>query len=231
MTAIKGMELVSTANLADGCMSAGVPFAVAETIQPLREGDRVQGKALPVTHFGSVDIFLEAIEAADPGDVLVIDNQGRDDEGCIGDLTVMEAAAAGIAGFVVWGRHRDTAELRAAGMPIFSRGCFPVGPRRLDSRPPDALGTAVCAGNLITKDHMVVADDDGVVFIPEGQFARAWDAALAIRRSETTQLGLLRTGKTLREQLDWKGYVRARAGGAALTFREHLRRHGGAIEV
>jgi hypothetical protein len=31
----------------------------------------------PVRHYGSVDIFLEAMTAARPGDVLMIDNQGR----------------------------------------------------------------------------------------------------------------------------------------------------------
>jgi regulator of RNase E activity RraA len=59
-------------------------------------------------HYGSVDIFLEAMGTAKPGDILVIDNQGRMDEGCIGDLTTLEAQACGLAGIIVWGCHRDT---------------------------------------------------------------------------------------------------------------------------
>ena len=38
-------------------------------------------------HHGSVDIFLEALERRQAGDVLVIDNGGRTDEGCVGDLS------------------------------------------------------------------------------------------------------------------------------------------------
>jgi regulator of RNase E activity RraA len=43
--------------------------------------------------------------------VLVIDNQGRTDESCIGDLTVLEARTWGLSGFVVRGLIRDTSEL------------------------------------------------------------------------------------------------------------------------
>ena|SRR5438477_12734264 len=56
-------------------------------IRPITPNQHLAGPALPVRHFGSVDVFLEAMQGAQPGDVLVIDNGGRLDEGCIGDLT------------------------------------------------------------------------------------------------------------------------------------------------
>ncbi len=55
---------------------------------------QIAGRALPVKHYGSVDIFLEAMGTAQPGDILVIDNERRMDEGCIGDLTALEAKAS-----------------------------------------------------------------------------------------------------------------------------------------
>jgi regulator of RNase E activity RraA len=42
-------------------------------------------------------MFLEVFGAAGQGDVLVIDNGGRMDEACVGDLAVLEAEAAGLA--------------------------------------------------------------------------------------------------------------------------------------
>jgi regulator of RNase E activity RraA len=83
------------------------------SLQRAFPGDPIVGPAVPVRHFGSVDVFLEAYEGAPAGGILVIDNEGRDDEACIGDLTIGEARLAALAGIVLWGCHRDSAALPA----------------------------------------------------------------------------------------------------------------------
>src|SRR5438477_10865774 len=120
---------LSTPLIADGCLRRGVPLRVAPPgIAAVAAGARIAGRALPARHYGSVDVFLEAYGAALPGDVLVVDNAGRSDEACVGDLTVLEAQAAGIAALVIWGVHRDTPELREIGFPLFSYGTYLAGP-------------------------------------------------------------------------------------------------------
>ena len=52
-----------------------------------------------------------------------------------GDLVALEAHAAGMEGMVIWGLHRDTADIRAIGLSVFSLGAIPTGPLRLDARP------------------------------------------------------------------------------------------------
>src|SRR4051812_39426807 len=94
---------VTTAHLTDGCVRNAVEVRCAPAgTAAITPGSRFSGRALPVQHFGSVDIFLEALENAAPGDVLVIDNGGRLDEACVGDLMALEAASAGLAGIVIW---------------------------------------------------------------------------------------------------------------------------------
>ncbi|HKY27369.1 MAG TPA: hypothetical protein VJM12_05420, partial [Pyrinomonadaceae bacterium] len=95
----KRFATLSTALIADALIRLKLSLRIAPPgISPVVAGSRVAGRALPARHYGSVDVFLEAMENAELGDVLVIDNSGRSDEGCIGDLTALEAQAAGVSG-------------------------------------------------------------------------------------------------------------------------------------
>jgi len=222
---------LSTPLLADACLRLGIALRLAPPgIRPLRREMHIAGHALPVRHYGSVDIFLEAMGSARPGDLLVIDNQGRLDEGCIGDLTALEARASGLAGIIVWGVHRDTAELHEIGFPILSYGTCPTGPQRLDTPHPQALGTAQFGSFTVTSEDVVFADADGVLFVPVQQAERMVSAAQIIWQKERRQAQEIRAGNTLRQQLQFEEYIARRAGDGSYTFRQHLRRIGGEIE-
>jgi regulator of RNase E activity RraA len=222
---------LSTPLIADACVRLGVPVRVAPSgIRGLPEASHIAGRCLPVRHNGSVDVFLEAMGTAHPGDILVIDNGGRTDEGCIGDLTVLEARACGLASIVVWGCHRDTAELEQIGFPIFSYGTCPPGPQRLDPRDQDALVTARFGDFAVGADDAVFADADGVLFAPRQDLEELLPAADAIWQTERRQVEALQAGEKLRDQLRFDEYLARRAADSDYTFRRHLREIGGAIE-
>jgi regulator of RNase E activity RraA len=223
---------LTTPHLADACLRAGIPVRCAPAgIRPLDPGMRVAGRVLPAVHAGSVDVFLEAVATARPGDVLVADNGGRLDEACIGDLAALDAAAAGVAGIVIWGLHRDSADIRAIGMPLFSLGALPTGPQRLDSRAPGALEAATIGEWSVTTEDAVFGDDDGVLFVPLDRVDEVLDVAAGIAATEGRQADRIRAGTSLREQVRFGDYLTARSANPALTFRDHLRALGGEIEV
>ena len=222
---------LTTAHLADACLRAQVPVRCAPaalgTVMP---GSRLAGRVSPAQHVGSVDIFLEALEGAAPGDVLVVDNRGRLDEACVGDLVALEAQAAGLEGLVIWGLHRDTADIRAIGLPVFSLGAIPTGPQRLDARPHDALASATVGDWPVGREDLVLGDDDGVLFVPAAGAVDLFRLAETIRDTERRQAERIRADVSLRSQLQFDSYLAQRQRTPSLSFRGHLRAVGGAIE-
>ncbi|MET7409415.1 RraA family protein [Streptomyces parvulus] len=224
-------EGVPTAAIADASVRLGLPVRWAPpSLRPLLPGTPSSGPARPVTHLGSVDTILEVIAESDRGDVLVIDNGGRRDEACVGDLLVAEAALAGIAGIVLWGAHRDTAQLRRIGLPLWSLGPVASGPRRIPPAAPP-MRTAALDSVPVTVGDAVVADDDGVAFIPPTQADQVLQLAGRIQRVEAAQADLIRQGRSLRDQLDFTGYLQRRTANPSLTLRQHLEAHGSALEA
>jgi regulator of RNase E activity RraA len=220
---------LTTAHVADACVRAQVPVRTV-SLSAVLPGQRIAGRVLPAKHVGSVDIFLEAFDSAQPGDVLVVDNGGRRDEACVGDLVTLEAQAAGLAGIVIWGLHRDTVEIQAIGLPVYSLGSLPTGPLRLDPLPSDALESATVGEWTVTRDDVVLGDTDGVVLIPAARVDELLDLAESIRETERSQASQIHSGTSLREQVRFDVYLAERAKRPELTFREHLRVVRGAVE-
>jgi 4-hydroxy-4-methyl-2-oxoglutarate aldolase len=223
------LSALPTAAVADACVRLKVPER-AVSLRPAFPAPAIAGRVLPVRHAGSVDVFFEALQAATPGDVLVIDNEGRLDEGCIGDLTCLEALHHGAAGIVVDGCHRDSAALRSLGIPVWSRGAFPFGPRAARPRSQDALSMARVGPFFVTRDDVVAADEDGAVFVPHAEAPRVWDLAARIQRTESDQARRAQAGEPLCGQFQFPGYLAKRKADPQYGFRAHLRSLGKSIE-
>ena len=226
-----GFSNLTTPLVADSCLRLSIPLRLAPSgMCPVVQGMRIAGRVLPARHRGSVDIFLEAMKTSERGDVLVVDNQGRKDEACVGDLTALEAKAWGLSGMVVHGYHRDTTELLQIRFPVFSYGSIPAGPRRLDKREHLDLASAQIDGFTVDNHDVVFADDDGVIFVSSAKVEDVLKIAESISRVERQQAEDLKAGRKLSDQLDFEGYLAKRSSDPSYTLRRHLRERGGAVE-
>ncbi len=139
----------------------------------------------------------DAMEAVRPGDVVVIEAEGRAEAGILGEFMALSLQRAGAAGVVCDAGMRDVVELRALGLPIWCRGPAPASSSAVlmmvEHGRPVALG-----GATIMPGDMIVGDEDGVVVCP----AALWDDALAeVARREAMERFVRRrlaAGATLR---------------------------------
>jgi len=70
-----------------------------------------------------------AVASAEPGDIVVIDNGGRTDVSCWGDILANASQVKGIRGVIIDGASRDIDGSREIGFPVFARGAVPVTAR------------------------------------------------------------------------------------------------------
>ena len=225
------LDELTTPYLADACLRLGVTVRCGpHLLGPAVLGMRASGRARPVRHCGSVDVFLEALGEAAAGDILVVDNDGRLDEACVGDLIALEVKRAGLAGIVIWGLHRDSQEVSEIGLPLFSLGVLSTGPQRLDTRPSDVFGWAKVGSHVVTSSDTVVADGDGVVFLPQARLGEIVAVAATIRDTERRQAIAMAGGRSLRDQSRFGEYMARRHAEPDYTFRQHLRDIRAAVE-
>jgi len=151
---------------------------------------------------GTVGDFIDDVA---PGDVVVIDNQGRTDCTVWGDIMTQYAGQRGIAATVIDGVCRDVTKALGDGYPIFSKGRFMrTGKDRVQVQAinlPVSIGTArVCARDII------VADANGVVVVPR---ERAREVAATARRIEAVEAQIrtqISQGRSLRQAREALGY-------------------------
>ncbi|HZI50558.1 MAG TPA: RraA family protein [Terriglobia bacterium] len=149
---------------------------VATGLNRLATDKRLAGQILTV-RLESADgrlaerhLCTAAIEAAAPGNILVVEHHSRADCAGWGGLLSKAAVVKGVAGVIVDGLCRDIDESRELGFPVFARGVIPA----------TARGRVIETGfnGPITVDSVVVhpgdwviADGSGVVFVSQPHIA------------------------------------------------------------
>ena len=146
---------------------------------------------------------IAAIDALQPGDVVVSGVGGMTKVAVWGELFSNAAKARGARGFLTDGCHRDTRMVLDLGFPVFSRGPRPVdisgrGTVISIGRPVEVAGVVVHPGDV------VFAEVDGVVIIPHAVAEETMSRAFEKVAKEDGARGDLRKGRLLSEV--WSRY-------------------------
>ncbi|WP_198961970.1 hypothetical protein [Pseudonocardia sp. MH-G8] len=155
------------------------------------------GPALTVhTRPGDNLAVHKALDVAEPGDVLVIAGGGDRERALVGGLAGHYAVQRGIVGIVLDGAVRDLDELHALPIPVFALDVSHQGPYK-DG--PGVIGGPVAVrGTSVDTGDVVVADQDGVVFVPRHRTAEAIEGARQITENEARSMGAIQSGSWTR---------------------------------
>jgi regulator of RNase E activity RraA len=173
-------------------------------IRPLFDA-RFAGVALTVRLYpGDLVDCLDALAVAQTGDVIVVDAAGETETSIWGGLMAGLCQQKGVVGAVVDGAIRDTDEIKKLGFPIFSRAIVPRSTHSPYSKRMEPIEVNVpiqCGGALVTPGDVVLADEIGIVVVPQSQAQDVLTRAQAQAAQEEATRQRIREGKTVEELL------------------------------
>lgn len=172
--------------------ASGIDCALAPNLRPVWPGAVLSGRALPVRTHPADNLPLHlAVEAARPGDVLVVD--GREERcGYWGEVLAVAAQQKGVRGLVIDGGVRDVAALAALNFPVFATA---VSIRRTGKYWRGIVGRPLTvAGVMVTPGDAVIADADGVVVLPASQIEQVLAASAKRVAKEKEWMDQIRRG-------------------------------------
>ena len=176
-------------------------LAAHRRLRPVWPGASIAAPAYPVECAPGDNLAVHvAVTTAPRGGVLVVDVGQVADRGYWGEVLTTAAEAAGLAGLVLDGGVRDVGALERHGFPVFSAGIALTGATK---DKPGTVGRPVRVGGVVVSvGDWVVADVDGVTFVPGEALDDVVAAGRAREAKEAGFFTALRQGKTTVELLD-----------------------------
>jgi len=199
---LKELHKIPTASLCDALDKIGFTGFMSHEIKPIIDDIKIVGPAVTIKDVLSEKaespmLALEAIDRAEPGDVIVrgVEGNAKDIALC-GGLMATAAKVKGLSGAVLDGGTRDVAEIREVRFQVFSRSIVPstsIGRTRVV----DINVPVHCGGVSVSPGDVIVGDADGVVVIPKEKLETTIKIALEMDRIEKEEAKELKQGKSL----------------------------------
>jgi 4-hydroxy-4-methyl-2-oxoglutarate aldolase len=193
-------EAVALAALGSATLGESGGLAAHRRLRPTWPGASIAAPAYPVGCTPGDNLAVHVgVTKAPRGSVLVVDVGQVADRGYWGEVLTTAAEAAGLAGLVLDGCVRDVRALEEHGFPVFSAGIALTGASK---DKPGTVGRPVHVGGVVVSaGDWVVADVDGVTFVPAGALGEVLAAGRAREAKEAEFFEALRCGRTTVELL------------------------------
>lgn len=206
---IERYRKLDTTCVSDAMDKLGIPGGLLG-IKSVHAGKRICGTAFTVHYVpcgqvkGTVGDFLDDVE---PGQVVVIDNAGRDYCTVWGDIMSITAKQRGIEGTLIDGVCRDLPALLESGYAVFSKGYYMVtGKDRVEV---DNVQVPVAVSGIqIRPGDIIIGDDTGAVAVPYDRAAEVAEIAERIDATEHEIVAFVKQGMPLKEARKRTGYHR-----------------------
>lgn len=201
------LSAIATSTLANALDRVRRPYQIMGDLKPIAPGFRFVGQAVtvredsgPFETFSGDEFRVGAmIDAAGPGQAIVV-SAGGARYSTWGGMASLAASVKGIAGIVVDGGVRDRDETIEANFPVFARHLVPTtGRTRLRVA---AIGDPVTIdGVLVNPDDWIVADDTGVLAVPQDCALEVVEMAEKFTREDNEAAAAIRAGMPFSEAM------------------------------
>jgi regulator of RNase E activity RraA len=201
---------VDACAVSDALDKLGLPSAVSG-LQRYSTDHRISGRVVTVRlekddgrPVASRHLGTTAIEAAAPGDIIVIEQRTGIDAASWGGNLSLGAQLQGVSGVIIEGPGRDMDEARQYGFPVFARSHTARTARgrivETGTNVPITVGDVT-----VSPGDYVVADGSAVAFVPVAEIDRVLETAEAIVAKERAMVAALREGTPI-SQVMGKSY-------------------------
>jgi 4-hydroxy-4-methyl-2-oxoglutarate aldolase len=152
--------------------------------------DRAEGRT------STRHLCTAAIEAASPGDIIVVEQRTGIDAASWGGNLALGAKMRNVAGVIVEGPARDIDDCSRLDFPVFAREHTTRTARgrilEVATNEPITVGDVT-----VSPGDYVIADGSGVVFVAQADVARVLETAQAIMEREEAMAQALREGNPI----------------------------------
>jgi RraA family protein len=170
---LRALSRAGTCDLSDVMRGSGVMDSGLHAVYAPMKG--IFGTAITVDLTPGDGLLLRAaIDAARPGDVIVVNAHGETSRAVLGGVIAMHMVHRGVAGLIVDGAVRDASEFRELDFPVYARAVTPRSGTTTSGWGEVNVPVA-CGGTVVFPGDVVVADEEGLAVVPRlwaGEVAR-----------------------------------------------------------